>query len=223
MQSRLASCLQATIGELCAVAPSAGQPPTRSGSNGPAAQDSLLTEQTLQKQIKAAKDDPVLTKILEKALSALTTSKQQALPLKDQRAKLMAKQLAEKVDKQTKVIEKAVGETSGLQRGVGYGHPDTVPVPKPSPATYLAFSSALEQLLECASRSGDPRWTKKGRPQPPRKCQKYRHFLCSHSKTQPPTFPTLSWQPSRGTENALQVQEAVRWRRNKAAWRGCVR
>eukprot|EP00971_Amphidinium_carterae_P233356 4631720-Amphidinium_carterae.1 len=36
----------------------AGQPPTRSGSNGPAAQDSLLTEQTLRKQIKAAKDDP---------------------------------------------------------------------------------------------------------------------------------------------------------------------
>eukprot|EP00971_Amphidinium_carterae_P031547 621308-Amphidinium_carterae.1 len=36
----------------------AGKPPTRSGSNGPAAMDSLLTEQTLRKQIKAAKDDP---------------------------------------------------------------------------------------------------------------------------------------------------------------------
>eukprot|EP00971_Amphidinium_carterae_P143406 2841236-Amphidinium_carterae.1 len=36
----------------------AGGPPTRSGSNGPANQDSLLTEQTLRKQIKAAKDDP---------------------------------------------------------------------------------------------------------------------------------------------------------------------
>eukprot|EP00971_Amphidinium_carterae_P348997 6490785-Amphidinium_carterae.1 len=95
----------------------ARQPPTRSGSNGPAAMDSLLTEQTLRKQIKAAMDDPVLTEILEKALSNLTNSKQQALPLKDQRAKLMAeaKQWAEKVDKQTKVIEEAVEKRAAFK------------------------------------------------------------------------------------------------------------
>eukprot|EP00971_Amphidinium_carterae_P203498 4038340-Amphidinium_carterae.1 len=29
-------------------------------------------------------------------------------------------------------------------------------MPKPSPATYLASSSALEQLLECAHERGDP-------------------------------------------------------------------
>eukprot|EP00971_Amphidinium_carterae_P003818 75802-Amphidinium_carterae.1 len=34
--------------------------------------------------------------------------------------------------------------------------PDTVPVPKPSPAAYLASSSALEELLECAKQHGDP-------------------------------------------------------------------
>eukprot|EP00971_Amphidinium_carterae_P094957 1878955-Amphidinium_carterae.1 len=57
----------------------AGVPPTRSGSNGPTTQDGLLTEQTLRKQIRAAKDDPVLTEILEKTLTKLSTTKQLAL------------------------------------------------------------------------------------------------------------------------------------------------
>eukprot|EP00971_Amphidinium_carterae_P012889 254045-Amphidinium_carterae.1 len=90
----------------------AGEPPTKSGANAQNNQNSLLTvtEQTLRKQIRAAKDDPVLTEILEAALTKLTTDKEQALVLKDQRAKLMAaaKELAEKVDMQTKVIEEAV-------------------------------------------------------------------------------------------------------------------
>eukprot|EP00971_Amphidinium_carterae_P159462 3161092-Amphidinium_carterae.1 len=74
-----------------------------------------------------------------------------------------AKQLAEKVDKQTKVIEEAVEKRAAFKEElvtvilkIKALPPDTVPVPKPSPATYLASSSALEQLLECASRSGNP-------------------------------------------------------------------
>eukprot|EP00971_Amphidinium_carterae_P234067 4644783-Amphidinium_carterae.1 len=51
-----------------------------------------------------------MTEILELALTKLTADKQQALPLKDQGAMLMAeaKQLVEKVDKQTTVIEEAI-------------------------------------------------------------------------------------------------------------------
>eukprot|EP00971_Amphidinium_carterae_P075952 1500638-Amphidinium_carterae.2 len=90
----------------------ASEPPTKtflkSSANAQNNQSNLLTEQTLRKQIRAAKDDPVLTEILEAALTMLCRSmdKQQVLPLKDQRAKLMAeaKQLAEKVDKQTQVV-----------------------------------------------------------------------------------------------------------------------
>eukprot|EP00971_Amphidinium_carterae_P210509 4176948-Amphidinium_carterae.2 len=74
-----------------------------------------------------------------------------------------AKQLAEKVDKQTKVIEEAVEKRAAFKEElvtvilkIKSLPPDTVQVPKPSPATYLASSSALEQLLECASKSGDP-------------------------------------------------------------------
>eukprot|EP00971_Amphidinium_carterae_P149899 2971660-Amphidinium_carterae.1 len=74
-----------------------------------------------------------------------------------------AKQLAEKVDKQTKVIEEAVEKRAAFKEElvtvilkIKSLPPDTVPVPKPSPSTYLASSSALEQLLECASRSGGP-------------------------------------------------------------------
>eukprot|EP00971_Amphidinium_carterae_P304785 6056701-Amphidinium_carterae.1 len=74
-----------------------------------------------------------------------------------------AKQLAEKVDKQTKVIEEAVEKRAAFKEElvtvilkIKALPPDTVPVPKPSPATYLASSSALEQLLERASRCGDP-------------------------------------------------------------------
>eukprot|EP00971_Amphidinium_carterae_P267698 5310536-Amphidinium_carterae.1 len=74
-----------------------------------------------------------------------------------------AKQLAEKVDKQTKVIEEAVEKRAAFKEElvtvilkIKELPQDTVPVPKPSPATYLASSSALEQLLECASRSGSP-------------------------------------------------------------------
>eukprot|EP00971_Amphidinium_carterae_P119105 2359563-Amphidinium_carterae.1 len=70
-----------------------------------------------------------------------------------------AKQLAEKVDKQTKVIEGAVEKRAAFKEElvtvilkIKELPQDTVPVPKPSPATYLASSSALEQLLECASR-----------------------------------------------------------------------
>eukprot|EP00971_Amphidinium_carterae_P294901 5855920-Amphidinium_carterae.1 len=97
-----------------------------------------------------------------------------------------AKQLAEKVDKQTKAIEEAVEKRAAFKEElvtiilkIKSLPPDTVPVPKPSPATYLASSSALEQLLECASRTQvetlrqklwPRRWTKRGRPQPPRKC-----------------------------------------------------
>eukprot|EP00971_Amphidinium_carterae_P348008 6490269-Amphidinium_carterae.2 len=94
----------------------------------------------------------------------VTTTKQQALPLKDQRAKLMAeaKQLAEKVDKQTKVIEEAVEKRAAPKEELVTAvlkikslPPDTLPVPKPSPATSLASSSssAVEQLLECALQS----------------------------------------------------------------------
>eukprot|EP00971_Amphidinium_carterae_P093589 1851977-Amphidinium_carterae.1 len=74
-----------------------------------------------------------------------------------------AKQLAEKVDKQTKVIEEAVEKRATFKEElvtvilkIKSLPPDTVPVPKPSPATYLASSSALEQLLECARECGDP-------------------------------------------------------------------
>eukprot|EP00971_Amphidinium_carterae_P207905 4125486-Amphidinium_carterae.1 len=74
-----------------------------------------------------------------------------------------AKQLAEKVDKQTKVIEEAVEKRAAFKEElvtvilkIKSLPPDTVPVPKPSPATYLASSSALEQLLECARERGDP-------------------------------------------------------------------
>eukprot|EP00971_Amphidinium_carterae_P263541 5228314-Amphidinium_carterae.1 len=74
-----------------------------------------------------------------------------------------AKQLAEKVDKQTKVLEEAVEKRAAFKEElvtvilkIKALPPDTVPVPKPSPATYLASSSALEQLLERASRCGDP-------------------------------------------------------------------
>eukprot|EP00971_Amphidinium_carterae_P247481 4914041-Amphidinium_carterae.5 len=52
--------------------------------------DGPMTEQLLRKQIKAAKDGPVMMEILELALKKLTADKQQALPLKDQRAKYIA-------------------------------------------------------------------------------------------------------------------------------------
>eukprot|EP00971_Amphidinium_carterae_P324681 6452800-Amphidinium_carterae.1 len=62
-----------------------------------------------------------------------------------------AKQLAEKVDKQTKVIEEAVEKRAAFKEKlvtvilkIKALPPDTVPVPKPSPATSLASSSALD-------------------------------------------------------------------------------
>eukprot|EP00971_Amphidinium_carterae_P244105 4847090-Amphidinium_carterae.1 len=63
-----------------------------------------------------------------------------------------AKRLADKVDKQTKVIEEAVEKRAAFKEELVTAilkikalPPDTVPVPKPSPSTCLASSSALEE------------------------------------------------------------------------------
>eukprot|EP00971_Amphidinium_carterae_P182378 3619612-Amphidinium_carterae.3 len=95
-------------------------PPTKTSPNIQSKQGELLTEQLLREQIKAAKDDLVMTEILELVLTKLTADKQQALPLKDQRAKFMAEaeQLADKVDKQTRVIQEAA-------RGTGNANVET--------------------------------------------------------------------------------------------------
>eukprot|EP00971_Amphidinium_carterae_P222070 4408537-Amphidinium_carterae.1 len=66
--------------------------PTKSGTNNPNKTGTLLNEQTLRKPIRAAKDNLVLTEILENALERLACKKQQALPLKNQRTKLVADQ-----------------------------------------------------------------------------------------------------------------------------------
>eukprot|EP00971_Amphidinium_carterae_P221334 4393975-Amphidinium_carterae.3 len=57
----------------------AGVPPTKTSPSS----QFKLTEQLQRKHSKAAKDDPVMTEIVELALTKLTADKQQALPLKD--------------------------------------------------------------------------------------------------------------------------------------------
>eukprot|EP00971_Amphidinium_carterae_P078348 1549983-Amphidinium_carterae.1 len=63
-----------------------------------------------------------------------------------------AKQLADKVNKQTKVIEEAAEKRAAFKEElvtvilkIKELPPDTVPVPKPSPSSCLASSSALEE------------------------------------------------------------------------------
>eukprot|EP00971_Amphidinium_carterae_P332981 6467432-Amphidinium_carterae.1 len=125
----------------------AGEPPTKSGSNDPTNQNGLLTEQTLRQQIRAAKDDP-------QALNSAEGSADQAHG--------RSQATGGEGGQATQGDRGGSRETGSLQRGAGYRYPqnqslppDTVPVPKPSPATYLASSSALEQLLECAKECGD--------------------------------------------------------------------
>eukprot|EP00971_Amphidinium_carterae_P134976 2674567-Amphidinium_carterae.1 len=61
-----------------------------------------------------------------------------------------ARQLAERVDKQTRVIEEAVIHRDTLQEEVVTEPLEPLPAPKVSPATCLASSSALEALLQLA-------------------------------------------------------------------------
>ena len=76
---------------------------------GEPANPTAAEEANLKAQIRKASDNPALKEALEKALAVLQGQRMEVLPLKDQKAKLMAqaKALTEKIDAKNQVIEEA--------------------------------------------------------------------------------------------------------------------
>eukprot|EP00971_Amphidinium_carterae_P135574 2686165-Amphidinium_carterae.1 len=136
---------------------------------------SASCEQPLRKQVAEAKDNPDLKEHLEAALASMTGKKHNALPVKDQRAKLLAQAKAITTKMNQKLIQEALGDVEAqcilnkteLEEELLPSLPDVAAPGVPAPS---AFSGTLPMLKSPPGRprrvgmhQGDERSSASGR------------------------------------------------------------
>eukprot|EP00971_Amphidinium_carterae_P335306 6471097-Amphidinium_carterae.1 len=147
--SHRSACLQYNAPKGVGFPPAGSKGKTNSGGAKEA-----LEEQLLKKQIAEAKDDPELKEHVEAALAAVTAKKTNALPVKDQRAKLLAqaKAIANKMDQKAKLTQEAMESRDSLREELVE---EELPLPKTEPLKPPASFQAIESLVAFAQKEAN--------------------------------------------------------------------